>query len=67
LLALALGTVDGYTLFPVVLSLLVAPYCDTLNVLRPAADCALVALRPLEPFSVPMKTAVVSASSSADP
>lgn len=59
LLALALGSIVGYLVFPWVLEILVAPYCDALAVLRPEADCNLIALRPLEPFSVRMKTAVV--------
>lgn len=60
MLALAVGTVVGYLVFPYVLEILVAPYCSALQVLRPEAEgCNLIALRPLEPFSVRMKTAFV--------
>lgn len=59
LLALAGGAVLGYALFPAALHLLIEPYCQALGVLQPGADCSLVALRPLEPFSVRMKSAVV--------
>lgn len=59
LLALALGTALGYAVFPAFLELLTAPYCEALTVLQPDGDCSLVALRPLEPFAVRMKAAVV--------
>ncbi|WP_130649747.1 twin-arginine translocase subunit TatC [Egicoccus halophilus] len=59
LLALAVGSIVGYVLFPWVLQGLVDPYCQALAVLRPEDSCNLIALRPLEPFSVRMKTAVV--------
>ena len=59
LLALAVGSVVGYAVFPWVLEVLISPYCDALAVLRPGDDCNLIALRPLEPFSVRMKSAVV--------
>jgi sec-independent protein translocase protein TatC len=67
LLALGVGAVVGYVVFPYVLDLLIEPYCSALDTLGGAVsgdvddpdDCGLVALRPLEPFSVRMKTAVV--------
>ncbi len=59
-LALVLGTIVGYLIFPDVLELLIDPFCRAQAVLRPELEaCNLVALRPLEPFSVRMKTAVV--------
>jgi len=58
-LALTAGTILGYVLFPALLDLLVAPYCDIAAELRPSDDCTLVALRPLEPFSVRVRTALV--------
>jgi sec-independent protein translocase protein TatC len=58
-LALAAGTIVGYLVFPYVLELLLDPYCRALEVLRPEGECSLIALRPLEPFSVRMKTSVV--------
>lgn len=58
-LALVLGSVVGYIVFPYVLDLLIQPFCQALAVLAPERDCSLVALRPLEAFSVRMKTAVV--------
>jgi sec-independent protein translocase protein TatC len=60
LLALAVGTVVGYMVFPYIVEGLIAPYCTALGDLRPErTDCTLVALRPLEPFSVRIKTALV--------
>lgn len=60
LLALAVGTVVGYVIFPYALQLLLEPYCTSLAVLQPEVEeCRLIALRPLEPFSVRMKTSVV--------
>jgi sec-independent protein translocase protein TatC len=59
ILALGAGTVVGYLVFPHVLDLLLDPYCRALAVLRPEGTCSLIALRPLEPFSVRMKTSVV--------
>jgi sec-independent protein translocase protein TatC len=57
--ALVLGTVVGYLVFPQILQILLDPFCQAQQALEPGADCDLVALRPLEPFSVRMKTAVV--------
>ncbi|MEX2328843.1 MAG: twin-arginine translocase subunit TatC [Nitriliruptoraceae bacterium] len=59
LAALAVGTIVGYVLFPQVLDLLIAPYCAVSGNVRPSGECALIALRPLEPFSVRVKTSVV--------
>lgn len=59
LIALAIGTVVGYVVFPPVLDLLIAPYCGAVVELRGQADCNLVALRPLEPFAVRLRTSLV--------
>jgi sec-independent protein translocase protein TatC len=45
ILALIAGTIVGYVVFPYVLQLLISPYCASLEVLRPGADCTLIALR----------------------
>jgi sec-independent protein translocase protein TatC len=58
-LALTFGTIVGYMLFPQVIEGLIAPYCTALANLRPGGECSLVALRPLEPFSVRIKTSLV--------
>jgi sec-independent protein translocase protein TatC len=60
-LALVLGTIVGYLIFPMFLEVLLEPFCRAQAVLQPDGppDCNLVALRPLEPFSVRMKTSVV--------
>lgn len=59
LLALAVGTVVGYLLFPQLIDALIAPYCTALVDIRPEGSCNLVALRPLEPFSVRIRTSLV--------
>lgn len=56
-LATIIGAVVGYLVFPWVLELLMAPYCVVADQIRPDGTCRLIALRPLEPFSVRMKTA----------
>ena len=58
-IALAIGTVVGYIVFPYVIDVMISPYCDFLATRRPGADCTLIALRPLEPFSVRIKTALM--------
>lgn len=58
LLALVVGAAAGYAIFPWILELLIAPYCNLPQELT-AGDCSLVALRPLEPFSVRIRTALV--------
>lgn len=57
-LALAVGTAVGYAVFPYLLDGLIAPYC---TVLATSGDetCTLIALRPLEPFSVRIRTSLV--------
>lgn len=60
LAALAVGTLVGYLAFPSILQLLLAPYCDAVQSSAPGGDCALVALRPLEPFSVRMTASMVA-------
>ncbi len=57
--ALVLGTIVGYIVFPQVLAILIAPYCATVEAIRPGENCSLIALKPLEPFSVRIKTSVV--------
>ena len=61
LIALILGTVVGYALFPAVIDLLMQPYCEVPTALRTGADgeCRLLAIGALEPFSVRIKTALV--------
>lgn len=56
-IALAVGTAVGYAVFPWVVELLIAPYCQVVEPAR--GDCALIALRPLEPFSVRIRTALL--------
>jgi sec-independent protein translocase protein TatC len=58
-IGLAIGTAVGYALFPYLLDILLEPYCTSLADLRPDGSCDLVALSPLEPFSVRIRTAVV--------
>jgi sec-independent protein translocase protein TatC len=59
LAALAAGTVVGYLVFPALVEVLIAPYCSYLADARPQAECSLIALRPLEPFSVRIKTSLL--------
>lgn len=58
-LALSVGAVVGYIVFPQIFDILLQPYCRLDVALRPAENCAVVALRPLEPFSVRIKVALV--------
>jgi sec-independent protein translocase protein TatC len=58
-IALVLGAVVGYFVFPYLLGLIMAPYCAVVADVRPDATCTLVALTPLEPFSVRFKTSFV--------
>ncbi len=58
-IALALGAAIGYALFPYLLDVVIAPYCAVPSALRPDDACALIATKPLEPFSVRIKTALV--------
>lgn len=59
--ALTLGAIVGYVVFPYVLDLLIDPYCGVASAYRPIpdGDCALVATKPLEPFSFRIKTSLV--------
>lgn len=57
-LALAVGTAVGYAIFPEILDLLIEPYCAIPNEVR-EGDCSLIALRPLEPFSVRIRTSLM--------
>lgn len=59
-LALVVGTIVGYVIFPQLLDLLLKPYCASASAFRPQGldgTCSLVAIRPLDPFSIRMKTA----------
>ena len=56
-IALAIGTAIGYAVFPFLLDLLIAPYCAAVGDGRP--DCNLIALRPLEPFSVRIRASLM--------
>jgi sec-independent protein translocase protein TatC len=59
-LALAAGAVVGYLVFPMLLDLLIQPYCSVAVEFRALeGECALIATRPLEPFSFRIKTAMV--------
>ena len=58
-IALVLGAVVGYMVFPNLLDLIMAPYCAVAEDVRPEQTCTLVALTPLEPFSVRFKTSFV--------
>lgn len=66
-IALVIGSIVGYVVFPYVLDLLIAPYCAALDTLgaevagdvSDPGECELIAFRPLEPFSVRIKTALV--------
>lgn len=59
-LALIVGTLVGYFLFPAALDVLLEPYCSTPQAnLDADGNCVLIAFRPLEPFSVRIKTAII--------
>ena len=60
-LALVVGSIVGYVLYQPVFGFLIGPYCDLPQVLRNTltGDCQVLALRPLEPFSVRVKVSVV--------
>lgn len=60
--ALSLGTIVGYIVFPAVLDVLIKPYCDVPSAFRfegGDGSCQLLALGALEPFTVRIKTSVV--------
>lgn len=59
--ALTLGAVVGYIVFPQALELLIAPYCDVPTAFRPDSDgpCTLIQTRVLEGFTVRIKTSLV--------
>jgi sec-independent protein translocase protein TatC len=59
LAALIVGTVLGYLIFPTLLGYLIAPYCAAVGGDVLGGECSLVALRPLEPFSVRVRTSLV--------
>jgi len=57
IIALAIGTAVGYAVFPVLLELLIAPYCEVVEAGRD--NCNLIALKPLEPFSVRIRASLM--------
>ena len=60
LLAVGVGTIVGYIVFEQVFDVLIAPYCDVPTAYRDASgECALVAGRALEAFSVRIKTSLI--------
>ena len=64
MLGLIAGTIVGFAVYGPVLEFLTRPYCDIPAVYRAIGPdntptCALVALRPLEPFAVRMKIALL--------
>ena len=56
-IALGIGTAVGYAVFPFLIELLIAPYCQVLA--GGTDNCTLIALRPLEPFSVRIRTSLM--------
>lgn len=56
-IALAIGAAVGYAVFPYLLELLIDPYCQVLETDR--QTCNLIALRPLEPFSVRIRASLM--------
>lgn len=59
--ALVIGAVVGYVVFEPVFQALIAPYCELPQALTTleGQGCQVIALRPLEPFSVRIKTSLV--------
>ena len=55
-LALLIGAVAGYVVFPSGIELLLTPYCEAVGA---AESCDLVVLSPLDPFFVRLRTAFV--------
>jgi sec-independent protein translocase protein TatC len=58
-IAVVLGTVVGYLVFPQLLDLLIEPYCSVVANLSDARECNLIILRPLEAFSVRIKVSML--------
>ena len=56
-IALGIGTAVGYAVFPELIELLIDPYCQVLESDRDT--CNLIALRPLEPFSVRIRASLM--------
>jgi len=56
-LAVLIGTVAGYLLFPVAVGSLLQPYCTAIG---GSGDCELIVLGPLDPFLVRLRTAFVA-------
>lgn len=58
-IALVVAAAAGYAVFPVVLEVLTQPYCEALGRISPGQSCNLLALDPLEPFTVRIRTSLV--------
>lgn len=61
-LALTVGGVIGFVLFDDILGVLLRPYCQVDSAFRSAGsdvECQLLALNPLDPFTVRIKTSLV--------
>lgn len=59
-LAIVLGTIVGYAVFPQLLSVLIDPYCSIAGRVSETGECTLIILRPLEAFSVRIKVALLA-------
>lgn len=58
-LAVVLGTIVGYIVFPQILDVLIGPYCQVIADLGTTDECNLIILKPLEAFSVRIKVAML--------
>ena len=56
-IAIVLGAVAGYLVFPIAIDLLLAPYCAAVGT---SDRCDLIVLSPLDPFLVRLRTAFVA-------
>lgn len=59
-IAVVLGTIVGYAVFPQLLDVLIEPYCSVVDDVAGADECNLIILRPLEAFSVRIKVAMLA-------
>lgn len=61
-LALAVGATVGYVIYEPIFGALISPYCAFPQALRNGVggECQVLALRPLEPFAVRVKTSLVT-------
>lgn len=58
-LAVVVGTIVGYAVFPQLLDILIEPYCAVVERVSATRECNLIILRPLEAFSVRIKVAML--------